>query len=78
MENTKKYNAIFESIFSTAEESVEQMVYRKTEGWNSIGHMMLLGEIEETFNIALSSHDMMEIWSYQKGKEILKKYGIEV
>ena len=54
------------------------MNYRKTEGWNSIGHMMLMTEVESVFGIKLSTQDIMEFHSYKKGMDILKAYQIEV
>jgi acyl carrier protein len=46
--------------------------------WDSVGHMGLIAEIEEAFDIELEMDDVIDFSSYVKGKDILKKYNIEV
>ena len=43
-----------------------------------MGHMNLIGELEETFGITMDTPDMLAFSSYEKGKEIMKKYGVEI
>jgi acyl carrier protein len=38
--------------------------------------MTLIAEIEEKFNITIEIDDIIDFSSYNKGKEILKKYGV--
>ena len=40
--------------------------------------MNVVGELEEKFDIMLDTPDMLAFSSYEKGKEILKKYGVEI
>ena len=40
--------------------------------------MDLVGLIEETFGINLSTLDVLEFSTYEKGKTILAKYGVEI
>ena len=40
--------------------------------------MGLIGEIEEAFGIELAMDDVIDFSSYVKGKEILKKYSVEI
>lgn len=74
----EKYNAVFEKVFSMAEEPVENMSYFKTRGWDSMGHMILMTEIENVFDVELSDDDMMQFYSYGEGIRILKKYCSEM
>ena len=46
--------------------------------WDSVGHMGLMAEIEEAFDIQLEMDDVIDFGSYDKGKEILKKYNVEI
>ena len=78
MSRLAEYKEVFDKTFCTAEESAEEMKYRGTEGWNSIGHMMLMTEIESVFGISLTTQDIMNFHNYQKGIEILRKYEIEL
>ena len=40
--------------------------------------MDLIGAMEETFKISISTIDVLDFSSYEKGKEILAKYGVEL
>ncbi len=50
--------------------------YNSIEEWDSIGHMNLIGLLEDGFDIAMDMDDIIEFSSYNKGKEILEKYGV--
>lgn len=78
MTNTEKYIDIFTSVFSV-EASVlnDTFTILDVENWDSVAHMTLIGELEDTFNIMLDTDDIIEFSSYTKGIEILKKYGVE-
>lgn len=52
----------------------EDLKYNDIPEWDSIGHMALMSELEEKFEITLETDDIIEFESYRKGKEILKKY----
>ena len=52
----------------------EDLKYNDIPEWDSIGHMSLMSELEEKFEITLETDDIIEFESYKKGKEILKKY----
>ena len=42
-----------------------------------IGHMSLMSALEEA-DISLETDDIVDFSSYEKGKEILKKYDIDI
>ena len=52
--------------------------YESIEEWDSIGHMGLIAELEDSFEISMEMDDIIDFSSYVKGKEILKKYDIDV
>lgn len=78
MDNLTKYQEIFKKIFGVEESELENLEYQSVEAWDSVGHMEMIAEIEDTFGIMMSAEDMMDILSYQKGIELLKKYSIEM
>lgn len=68
--------------FSTAleiEESVvvDSLKYQSIEQWDSISHMMLISELEDTFDIEIDTDDVIDMSSVAKAKEIIAKYDIE-
>ena len=38
----------------------------------------MMSAMEETFGISVSTPDLLDFSSYEKGKEILAKYGVEL
>ena len=78
MTNLEKYtNAFVEGLGITAEET-EGLEYQAIAQWDSVGHMNLVAAIEEAFDIMMETDDIIDLSSFEKGKEILKKYDIEV
>jgi len=78
MENLNKYNKAFVSTFSIKENELQNLEYNKIDAWDSIGHMSLMSELEEAFKITLETDDIIDFSSYNKGKEILKKYNVKL
>ncbi len=56
---------------------VETVSYRD-HGWDSVAHMVLMATLEETFDIMLDTDDVIDFSSFEKGKEILRKYDVEL
>ena len=52
--------------------------YNKVDAWDSIGHMELIAEIEDTFGIVMDGDDIIDFSSYEKGMELLAKYDIQI
>lgn len=79
MSNIEKYNNIFIETFGVDEAFLNSdFTSESVDNWDSIGHMNLLAAIEEEFDITLEDEDLMGFQSYDSGKDILKKYGIEL
>jgi acyl carrier protein len=46
--------------------------------WDSVAHLSLISELEDAFDVMLDADDILHYGSYEHGKEILKRYGVEV
>lgn len=78
MSNLEKYTKVFTELFELGEEEVKELHYQDVPVWDSVGHMSLISEIEEQFEIDMEADDIIDFESYEIGKDILgKKYGIE-
>ncbi|MBD8973034.1 MAG: acyl carrier protein [Clostridiales bacterium] len=78
MTNKEKYvNAFVEGLEISADQ-VEGLQYQAIPEWDSVGHMALVSEIEDVFDIMMDTDDIIDFSSYEKGIEILKKYDIEI
>lgn len=73
-----KYNELFVSNLLVTENQLKGLEYQAVEGWDSLGHMNLMADLEEAFDIMLDTDDIIDFSSYEKGIEILKKYDVEL
>ncbi len=78
MSNLEKYNIAFIESFQISESQLIDLTYQSVQGWDSVGHMGLISLLEENFDIMLDTDDIIDFSSYEKGKEILKKYNVKL
>ena len=78
MSNLDKYNKVFIKSFKIKKEKLKKLKYNSVPQWDSVGHMSMIGSLEEAFNITLEMDDIIDFSSYEFGKKILKKYKIKI
>lgn len=78
MANIEKYNQAFISALDVQENQLEGLKYQDVPTWDSVGHMGLISELEDAFDIQFETEDIVDFNSYEKGKELLKKYDVEI
>ena len=79
MSNKDNYDQVFMISFDLdAKQLNDKLEYNSIESWDSIGHMQMIAELEDAFEIEFEMDDIINFSSYNKGMEILVKYGIEV
>ena len=78
MNNKQKYDKAFMESFSISEDALNKLEYNSIPEWDSVGHMGLIAALEDTFEIMMEMDDIIDFSGYEKGKEILKKYEIEI
>lgn len=74
----KKYNEAFIGVFNVSEKELADLAYQSVKAWDSVGHMALIAELETQFDIMMDTDDIIDFSSYEKGKEILKKYDVTI
>ena len=78
MSNLDKYKQCFMTSFTIDESAFKNNIeYNSIPEWDSIGHMAMIAELEEVFEISMDIDDVIEFSSYNKGIEILKKYALK-
>lgn len=76
-ENRKKYDdAFIEVLEITQSELNEKLEYSSIETWDSVGHMALIAELEDIFEVSLEMDDVIDFGSYQTGIKTMEKYGV--
>ena len=74
-----KYKKAFKEALSLKDSLInEKLKYESVPEWDSIGHMSLISALEENFSISIDTDDVVDFSSFKKGKEILKKYKINI
>ena len=78
MTNKEKYVNCFVEALEVEPSEVESLEYQGVIAWDSVGHMSLIAAIEDAFEITMDTDDIVDLSSYKKGIELLKKYQIEI
>ena len=77
MNNKERYNKVFANSFDLDAASIdEKLQYQGIDAWDSVGHMELMAEMEDEFEIEMEADDIIDFSSYKEGMRILGKYGI--
>ena len=78
MSDLEKYNKAYMDTFDITEDKLADLKYQGITAWDSVGHMSLIAALEDAFGIMMDTDDIIDLSSYEKGKEILKKYNVEI
>ena len=79
MDNKKKYEKVFMDSFSISKAKLKKdLKYNTIPQWDSVGHMSMNAALEDAFNITFEMDDIIDFSSYKPGKEILKKYKVNI
>ena len=81
MNGYEKYVQAFQTVMGIGDRGIlEALKYQDVEAWDSVGHMELVAELEDAFDIEMETDDIIDFNSFAKGIESLNgKYdaGIE-
>lgn len=73
------YNKAFYEAFDLNEGTdLSELEYQSIDEWDSIGHMTLMSELEDNFDITISTEDLIQFESYKQGTEILERYSVKI
>jgi acyl carrier protein len=78
MTNPEKYVDAFVTALEVSAQEAPALVYGQSKAWDSVGHMALVAALEDAFDIMLEMDDIIDLSSFEKGKEILRKYAVEI
>ncbi len=78
MTNLEKYIEAFTTSLEIDARQLEGLEYQGVSQWDSVGHMSLISALEDAFDIMMDVDDILDLSSFEKGKEILSKYGVEL
>lgn len=79
MTNVEKYNDIFVHVFGADTAQLGDNYSKETvAAWDSVHQLNIISLMEETFDLMLDPEDIMACTSYNAGKAILEKNGVEL
>jgi len=79
MTNLEKYNDIFVQVFGAEIAQLGDSFCKETVAeWDSVHQLNIISLIEETYDLMLDPEDIMACTSYNAGKEILARNGVEL
>lgn len=79
MTKLEKYEEIFCDIFEVEADALDENFTFKSVGqWSSLTHLTLIAELEDTFEVMFDPDDIMHYGSFENGKRILEKYGVDL
>jgi acyl carrier protein len=78
MSNLEIYQEVFINFLNVEKDILKDLKYQDVPAWDSVGHMSLMTEIEEAFDIMIDMDDIIDFSSFEKGKELLMKYNVKI
>jgi acyl carrier protein len=70
--------AFTEALDLSSDTEVEHLEIGNHAQWDSVAHMALVAELEDRFDIEFETDDIVDMSSYAKSIEILRRYGVQV
>ena len=78
MTNLEKYNKVFMNVLGVNEGALnDSFAFKDVPQWDSVAHLSLIDELEETFDVMFESEEILHYGSYENGKKILNRHGIQ-
>mgnify|MGYP001161877014 CR=1 FL=1 len=78
MPNLELYNQVFIESFKVKSDQLDTLAYQSISAWDSVGHMVLIATMEEAFSLLFDTNDIIDFSSYETGKQILRKYNVDL
>ncbi len=77
MNNEQKLTQAFVNALGIEQPSVtDELTYNTIPQWDSTAHMVLIAELENTFDVMLDTDDIIDMSSVAQAKVILAKYDV--
>lgn len=74
---SKLTGLIAKTLMIPEERIVDDLQYNSIPEWDSVAHMALVAELEDSYNVMLDTDDIVDMSSVAKIRSILGKYDVE-
>ena len=55
----------------------DEREYNSISQWDSVAHMVLIGKLEQVFDVMLDTDDIINMSTPKKAQEIIARHGVE-
>ena len=77
MTNLEQLRSVFvESLGIDAAQVNDELRYNSIPQWDSTAHMILIAQLEQSFNLMLDTDDIIDMSSFAQAKALLAKYDV--
>jgi acyl carrier protein len=76
MNTDKLYDCFSRSLGIPRQRVTGDLAYNSLKEWDSVGHMMLVAEIEGAFDVMFDTDDILGMSTVDKAREILTRHGV--
>ena len=77
--NEEKLEEIVSKVLLLEQSEVDDNISREsTEAWDSLAHLMLINEVESTFEVSFSDDDIVEINTIGDLKQKLRGFDVKI
>ena len=77
-DNQRKYCDAFIGALNIDKTIDLHLLKYRDYSWDSVAHMILMSTLEDAFDIQFETDDVIDFSSFEKGKEIMMKYGVTI
>lgn len=78
MSNVDRLRVAFRTALGLPDNcDVDVLEYRSIDKWDSLAHMALVAEIEDTFDVMIDTDEVIDLSSFKKAVEILGKHDVD-
>jgi acyl carrier protein len=78
MSNVDRLRVAFRAALGLPDDyDVDVLEYRSIDKWDSLAHMALVAEIEDTFDVMIDTDEVIDLSSFEKAVEILGKHDVD-
>ena len=74
MDVRDRISTIFQEVFEVTDGEVNSIKYQSIQTWDSIGHMVMISEVESAFGISIEMDDVITISNFETCVEKVGSY----
>ena len=74
----KLRNTVARVLLLDEADVTDELARKDIEAWDSLAHLMLISEVESTFQVTLTDDDILAIKTVGDVKKMLRKHGVDI